>query len=284
MKIFFTERPISEENLKPFQTTTHIIQYPKEDIPDVHEFGRTELIQTIKDLKVDVLVVGFKFDINAEILGGGNFSDHKIKAVFTRTTGTDHIDLEWCKDVGIEVIPLVGSELGDVEAVPLLTLWAILELVRKRGRRELKGKTLGIIGYGRIGKILGSYAQNLGMRVAIDDKEYNGIGLEGLLENSDIVSLNISSTEENRNFFDREKFEMMKDGSYFLNSSRGWLVDESALKWALESGKLAGAWSDFPVGFSHENLLITNHIGGSTLESSLKTEKIIVGKLLEYLK
>ena len=233
---------------------------------------------------MDVLVVGFKFDINAEILGGGNFSDHKIKAVFTRTTGTDHIDLEWCKDVGIEVIPLVGSELGDVEAVPLLTLWAILELVRKRGRRELKGKTLGIIGYGRIGKILGSYAQNLGMRVAIDDKEYNGIGLEGLLENSDIVSLNISSTEENRNFFDREKFEMMKDGSYFLNSSRGWLVDESALKWALESGKLAGAWSDFPVGFSHENLLITNHIGGSTLESSLKTEKIIVGKLLEYLK
>src|SRR3990167_5711884 len=171
MKIFFTERPISEENLKPFQTTTHIIQYPKDDIPDVHEFGRTELIQTIKDLKVDVLVVGFKFDINAEILGGGNFSDHKIKAVFTRTTGTDHIDLEWCKDVWIEVIPLVGSELGDVEAVPLLTLWAILELVRKRDGRELKEKNLLVIGDGRIGNILGKYASFLGMQVKYHDND-----------------------------------------------------------------------------------------------------------------
>src|SRR3990167_8087219 len=170
-RILLCERPHNPDTPIILNKAGHEVFVPKEEIADVHTFDRSALIQTIKDLKPDVLVCGFKFDINAEILGGGNFSDHKIKAVFTRTTGTDHIDLAWCKEKGIEVISLVGSELGDVEAVPLLTLWAILELVRRRDERELKGKTLGIIGYGRIGKILGSYAQNLGMKVAIDDKE-----------------------------------------------------------------------------------------------------------------
>ena len=130
----------------------------------------------------------------------------------------------------------------------------------------------------------------LGMRVLgqdikdTDSERVSHAGkLDVILQSSDIISLNISSIEENRNFMNRAKFELMKDGSYFLNSSRGWLVEESALKWALESSKLAGAWSDFPVGFEHPNLLITNHIGGSTLESSLKTEEIIVNKLLKWL-
>ena len=76
----------------------------------------------------------------------------------------------------------------------------------------------------------------------------------------------------------------MKQGSYFLNSARPWLVDNQALKDNLESGKLAGAWSDFPVSFEHPKLLVTNRIGGKTLESSQKTEVIIVNKLLEWLK
>src|SRR3990167_10109707 len=226
MKIFFTERPVSEENLKPFQTTTHIIQYPKEDIPDIHIFDRSALIQTIKDLKVDVLVVGFKFKIDREILDLG------IKVVATRTTGLDHIDTNYCKEKGIEVIPLVGSELTDVVAVPELTMWAMLELVRKRGGQELKGKTLGVVGLGRIGQMLcDDYAPAFRMGVEFVDKY--PFNLKAFLNNCDIISLNISSTEENRNFFDRAKFEMMKDGAYFLNSSRGWLFDESALQLAL---------------------------------------------------
>src|SRR3990167_4339680 len=165
MKIFFTERPISEENLKPFQTTTHIIQYPKEDIPDVHEFGRTELIQTIKDLKVDVLVVGFKFQIDKEVLNLG------IKVVATRTTGLDHIDTNYCKEKGIEVIPLVGSELTEIVAVPELTMWAMLELVRKRGGRELKEKTILIIGSsGRIGQLLAKRLLGFGVKIIFYDK------------------------------------------------------------------------------------------------------------------
>src|SRR3990167_402686 len=170
-RILLCERPHNPDTPIILNKAGHEVFVPKEEIADVHTFDRSALIQTIKDLKPDVLVCGFKFDINAEILGGGNFSDHKIKAVFTRTTGTDHIDLEWCKDVGIEVIPLVGSELGDVEAVPLLTLWAILELVRKRDGRELKEKNLLVIGNGRIGNILGKYASFLGMQVKYHDND-----------------------------------------------------------------------------------------------------------------
>lgn len=110
------------------------------------------------------------------------------------------------------------------------------------------------------------------------------VTLEQLLKKSDIVSLNVSSTEENRGFFDREKFDLMKEGSYFLNSARPWLVDNLALKDNLESGKLAGAWVDFDLGFTAPNLIQTNHIGGKTLESSIKTEEIIVNKIIHWSK
>ena len=292
-RILFVERNFNPETPIVLNKAGHEVFVVKEEIPDVHTFDRSALIQTIKDLKIDVLVVGLKFQIDKEIL------DLRIKAVFTRTTGLDHIDTDYCKEKGIEVIPLVGSELTDVVAVPELCLWAMLELIRKRGGRELRGKTLGIIGFGRIGRQLGKYAIKLGMNLLthadyspnfepIDISEFRFtcpfVSKKEILSKSDIVSLNISSTEENRNFFDRIKFEQMKDGAYFLNSSRGWLVDESALQWALESGKLAGAWSDFPVGFSHPNLLVTNHEGGKTLESSIATEVIIVHKLIGWLK
>lgn len=197
----------------------------------------------------------------------------------------------------IKLEPETG-ELDDIVAVPELTLWAMLELVRKRGGQELNGKVLGIVGYGRISKLVKKRAESFGMEIIYyDTKELDRLFpkkfidlfkttprglycLDLLLANSDIVSLNITASEDNRNFMDRAKFEQMKCGSYFLNSSRGWLVDNNALKDALASGKLAGAWSDFPTGFENPNLLITNHIAGSTLESKQKTEMIIARKVL----
>lgn len=280
-RIFFTERPINLDNLKPFEPTNHVIQYPKEEIPFVHEFDRTALLSYLQVFQPDILVCGLKFQIDKEVLDSA-----PIKAVFTRTTGRDHIDLKYCEEKEIEIINLKGEELTDVKAVPLLSLWAILELVRKRGGQELEGKTLGIIGYGRIGKLLGDMAEKLGMKILQCDRHQmpslqNALAYM-VLQNSDIISLNISSTEENRGYFNRAWFEAMKDSSYFLNSSRGWLVDNLAFKEALESGKLKGAWSDFPTGFEHPNLIITEHIGGKTFESSNKTEKIICDKLFAY--
>lgn len=297
-KILLCERHISEETPRRLVEAGFEVFSPKEEIPGVHEFDRSALIQTIKDLQPDILLTGFRHTIDEEIL-----SLSPIKAVFTRTTGTDHITGK------VEIIKLVGEELTDVVAVPELCLWAMLELLRRRGGQELKGKTLGVIGYGRIGQILAKYGAFLGMSVIFNDPhkyskslftakyidEYGEVEeseeltphkqtLDELLKVSDIVSLNISSTEENRGFFNKEKFDLMKQGSYFLNSARPWLVDNLALKENLESGKLAGAWVDFDLGFTAENLIQTNHIGGKTLESSIKTEEIIVNKILQWSK
>src|SRR3990167_4680066 len=230
-RILLTEPNFDPETPIILNKAGHEVFIPKNEIPNVHEFGRAELIQTIKDLKVDVLIVGFKFIIDQEIIDLG------IKLVATRTTGTDHITGK------VEVIKLVGEELTDVVAVPELCLWAMLELVRKRGGQELRGKTLGIIGnQGRIGNILNNMATYLGMKVLgqdikdTDSERVSHAGkLDVILQSSDIISLNISSTEENRGFMDRAKFEMMKDGTYFLNSARPWLVDDEAFKWAMEN-------------------------------------------------
>lgn len=276
MKILFSEHNFRLETPGELQQQGHEVFIPKEEIKDVHEFGRDELLATLKDIKPEVLVVGLKFKIDKEII-----DSVPLKAIFTRTTGLDHIDSKYCKEKGIEVVGLKGEELGGVSAVAELCMLKMLELVR-RDSGELKDKTLGIVGYGRIGRMVADRATAFGMTVryvdSAKDWEYE---LPILLMKSDIISLHISSTEENKNFIDKEKFEMMRDGAYFLNSSRPWLVDEEALKWALDN-KLSGAWFDFDMPFEHSNLITTPHIAGKTLESSKKTEKIIVSKIIEY--
>ena len=270
VRILSCERTHSLETALAFVKAGHDFFAPKEEIPGVHEFDRSALIQTIKDLKPDILLVGFRFIIDQEIVDLG------IKLVATRTTGTDHITGK------VEVIKLVGEELTDVRAVPELCLQKMLELLRRDGR-ELSGKTVGLIGYeGRISKILREFLEPITEDIWGIEKGTEAQDIKHFLNSCDVVSLNISSTEENRGFMDRSKFEMMKDGSYFLNSARPWLVDDEAFKWAMKN-KLAGAWSDFPLGWTAENLIQTNHIGGKTLESSIKTEKIITEKLLKWL-
>lgn len=263
MKILLTERHVSEETPIKLVDAGFEVFSPKEEIPGVHEFDRSALIQTVKNVQPDILLTGFKFQIDEEIL-----SLAPIKAVATRTTGLDHLDLDYCKEKGIEVLSLRGEDLSDITATAEWTFLNMGMLLRKTGH-ELQGKTLGIIGYGRIGKLLHQYANAFKMRVIAADK---GQGLDYLLKESDIVSLHITADEENRNFMDGDKFELMKNGSWFLNSSRDWLVKATSLEWALRKGKLAGAWSDFP-----------EHQGGKTIESLVKTEEFIAEKLVKHL-
>ena len=161
-------------------------------------------------------------------------------------------------------------------------------------------KTIGIIGYGRLGKIVARYAQAFGMRVLVYDhhpenyKDHHGIepaDLPGLLRRSDIVLLLISWSKENENFMDGSKFSQMKPDSYFINTARGELVDESALLEVLSTGKLKGAaldvlWNDssWPANIvgsnklctyaqKNSNLLITPHMGGYGKDSLQKPER-----------
>src|SRR3990167_3688700 len=110
MKILATERNLNSETPLAFVKAGHDFFAPKEEIPGVHEFDHSALIQTIKDLKPDILMVGLKFQIDKEILDLG------VKAVFTRTTGLDHIDTEYAKEKGIEVLSLRGEDLSEIVA------------------------------------------------------------------------------------------------------------------------------------------------------------------------
>src|SRR3990167_9979580 len=108
-KIYFTERHFDELTPGILQQAGHEVYVPKEEVESVHTFGRPELIATLKEIQPDVLVVGLRYKIDQEILDCA-----PIKAVFTRTTGLDHIDEAYCKEKGIEVHSLRGEDLSDV--------------------------------------------------------------------------------------------------------------------------------------------------------------------------
>lgn len=243
-----------------------------------------------------------------------------MKIIASNTTGDQHIDTAYCKDKDIEVITLKGDPvLEQITAVAELTIGLIIMLTRNvipavrsvrdgkwdrypfGGRKMLKNMNIGIFGCGRIGmhvyrRILHSYCL-LYDRKPIGE---NRTSRYWTLAESDIVTVHIT-LEGNERLFNKGMFERFKDGAYFINTSRGEIVDEDALLWALESGKLAGAATDvlsgeFDDGFDvtknrlwqyaqvHDNLIITPHIGGSTEDAWEVTQEAIMKKAYDAAK
>jgi D-3-phosphoglycerate dehydrogenase len=164
---------------------------------------------------------------------------------------------------------------------------------------------VGIVGYGRLGRLVARSLTAFDTRVLAADPYIRAdemepgvtlVPLARLLREADLVTLHVNLTEESRGFFGQAQFEVMKPGAWFINTSRGELVDEGALLAALAAGRLAGAAVDVlgderPAGMGahplvayareHEHLLITPHIGGCTLESTAKTELFLAEKLAQ---
>ncbi len=172
------------------------------------------------------------------------------------------------------------------------------------GSFEVRGKTLGIIGYGNIGSQLGVLAENIGMRVVFYDiAEKLALGnakqvftLRELLKQSDVVSVHVDGRKSNRNLIGGKEFATMNKGVLFLNASRGFIVDAAALAAAVKSGHVAAAAVDvFPQEpassaepFESElrglhNVILTPHIGGSTREAQENIARFVSGKLIEYI-
>ena len=171
------------------------------------------------------------------------------------------------------------------------------------GAHEVRGRTLGIVGYGNIGTQLSVLAENLGMRVLFyDTADRLALGnaqrcdsLKELLHDSDIVTLHVDGRPENRNIFGEAEFAAMRPGSLFLNLSRGFVVDYAALRTQIESGHIAGAAVDvFPVepkGRGDEfvselrglpNVILTPHIGGSTEEAQQDIGRFVATKFIDF--
>lgn len=223
-----------------------------------------------------------------------------LKLIAVAATGTDCIDKAYCKAHGI---PIVNIRNYAVNTVPEHTLALIFALRRglvpyvldvQRGKwqtidqfcyfdhpiHDITGSTLGLVGFGALGKSVASRAEALGLKViATDVYDFPGkVDLDTILRESDIISLHCPLTETNRNFIGAAEFKKMKPNAILINTARGGLVDEVALAEALKSGEIAGAGFDVLtieppkqgnvlLDPSIPNLIITPHVAWASIEA-----------------
>jgi len=267
----------------------------------------------------EVLWVRLRHRIDAAVLDAGP----ALRCIVSPTTGLNHIDLDAAAARGVTVLSLRGEVefLKDVRATAEHTIGLLLAMLRHvpeaveharhggwnrdlfRGR-EIYGRTVGLVGYGRLGRIVARYLAAFGARVLVTDPAVQPsdveppavlVSLEELLGRADIVSLHVSYDPAAHGWFGAPHFGRMRPGSWFVNTARGEVVDETALLDALRSGRLAGAAVDVASGEAFDGmgehplvrfastdrrLLLTPHIGGNTAESLEKAETFMAGKLV----
>lgn len=248
-----------------------------------------------------------------------------LRFILTATTGLDHIDLAAARAASVRVISLrdCPDAIRDVSATAEHCLGLLLALIRNtpaaaahvlaggwdRDRfwgTQLRGKRLGIIGYGRIGAMVARYAAAFGMEIVACDQIPEkvaapalAVSFEELLRSADIVSLHVTALPENRHLIDRAAIARLKQGAVLVNTARGAVVDETALAEGLASGRLRGVAVDVLAGEEHgdiaespllaaaragHNVLITPHIGGATRESIAQTETALIECFVKALK
>lgn len=276
-------------------------------------FEEDELIEKLQG--VQVIGIRSKTDITKNLLE--NSPDLLTVGAFC--IGTNQIDLESCSKAGVAVF---NAPYSNTRSVVELTISNIIALLRKvfdrsklmhNGRWEksakdsfeVRGKKLGIIGYGNIGSQLSVLAEALGMKVYfydIADKLPMGnaqkcTSMQQLLEVADIVTVHVDGRKSNNNLIDEQEFNHMQDGAIFINASRGFVVNIEELAKNLESGKLKGAAVDvYPqepkvkhtdyktVLQNLPNTILTPHIGGSTEEAQRNIADFVPTKLNDFIK
>lgn len=271
--------------------------------------SESELIQSIAGY--DGLIVRSGTRVTAEVLAAAE----RLKVIGRAGAGVDNVDIEAATKKGVLVMNTPG---GNSVSVAEHTLGLILALARrltqadqtmKQGRwekkqfigRELKGKTLGLIGLGKVGQEVARRANYLGMRVIAHDPfisqrlaqdlDVKLVSLDDLYESADIISLHASLNQATRKIINRGSLGQMKDGVILINCSRGELVDEEALLEALEAGKVGGAgldvFGDEPSPNPHlvRNPLVvaTPHIAASTHEAQEQVGVEIAEQVRDYL-
>jgi (S)-sulfolactate dehydrogenase len=274
---------------------------------------RAELLGKLAD--VDALIVRNRTQVNAEVLA----ASPKLRVVGRLGVGLDNIDVSACAARNIEVIPATGANALAVAEYVICTAMMLLRGAYAsttdvaaglwpRGPlsngRETAGKTLGVVGFGGIGRLTATLARGLGMQVIAHDPMIpasaavwqeagvQGMALDVLLAQSDVISLHIPLTAQTRNLLDAARIAGMKSGAIIINSARGGVIDETALAAALREKRLGGAALDV---FDAEplkagsplagcpNLILTPHIAGVTAESNVRVSDMIAEQVAQFL-
>jgi D-3-phosphoglycerate dehydrogenase len=277
-----------------------------------HSLNEDELKEAIRG--VSVLGIRSKTQVTAAVLKNAD----RLISIGAFCIGTNQIDLETSLEKGITVFNAPFSNTRSVVELVIGEMILLIRDIPDKSRDmhngvwtksasdsfELRGKTLGIIGYGNIGTQLSVLAEALGMRVLFYDKADrlalgNAIrctSVNEVLKKADVVTLHVDGDPANQNFFGDAEFKAMKKGSYFLNLSRGFVVEVDALVKHLKSGKIRGAAVDvFPYEPKSNaekfvtplqglpNVILTPHIGGSTLEAQDSIAGYVPGKIIQYI-
>ncbi len=270
--------------------------------PGAHVVAQTdispdELLKTISEY--EALIVRSRTKVTADIIAAGK----RLKVIGRAGTGLDNIDLEAAQKANIVVLNAPGA---NANAVAELTVGFMIALARDLPQAavsstitsygtELAGKTLGLIGYGRIGRLVAHLALAFGMKVLAYDiitpervePGVRLVPLAELLQHADFVSLHTPLTSETRGLVDAELLEHCKPGSFLINTARAELVDEAAVLAALQSGRLKKYAADLSAERSpvrgHPQVLLTPHIGASTREAQRRAGLEIVERVWQTL-
>ncbi len=281
------------------------------DVTDQPGISADDLLKVVGDF--DALIVRGRTKVTAAVFDAGK----KLKAVGRAGVGVDNIDLVAAKSKGVTV---VNSPLATTTAVAELTLSMMLSVVREIPRAdasmkagkwlkkefegaELTGKTLGVLGFGRIGAAVAKRAAAFDMKVlgydplvpAEEIKKRGGepVSFDEILKRSDMITMHLPLTADSRGMLNAAAFAKMKQGVYIICAARGGVIDETALLEALNSGKVAGAALDVftseppapeLVGLvGHSKLVATPHIGAQTVEAQARAANDISEEILAAL-
>ena len=322
------EQPIKNVR-QPIAIYYNILQFQIGSLQLLNEKFDVTVLETPNDDTDDILA-------NAQIIFaplGYRLDEKKIrtckslKVIASNTTGHPHIDVEFAKKIGIKVITLKNESefLNTITPTAELTLGLIIALSRNLipandsvnngqwdrrpygGKKMLSRMDLGIIGLGRLGRMVANYGSACGMRVRYYDPLVGGVArykrvgtLTELVAQSDVVTLHVPHEESTELLVDSRVLTSFRNGAIFVNTSRGELVDHDTLLECLMSGQIGGAALDvlegeFIPGFSvenhplwnyaqhHQNIILTPHIGGSTQDAWQLTEEYTISKVVNYL-
>ena len=258
----------------------------------------------------DVLVVRSATKVRKPVIDAAA-EGGRLKLVIRAGVGVDNIDVKYAREKGIKVTNTPKASSASVAELTIAHIFSLARFVgvanvtlregkwEKKAYKgiEINGKTLGLVGFGRIAREVAKKANALGMNVIYTDilgkldgcDEFKFMSLDELLKNSDFISVHVPFIKEDGALIKEKQINMMKDGAFIINCARGGVVCETALLKALNSGKLAGAGLDVfeqePAKnmalINHLNVSVTPHIGGSTVEAQKRIGMEVVSIILK---
>ncbi|RLF87647.1 3-phosphoglycerate dehydrogenase [Thermococci archaeon] len=277
-----------------------------EEYPD-----QEKLKELVKD--VSAIIVRSKPKVTKEIID----TAPNLKVIARAGVGLDNIDVEYAKSKGIEIVNAPAASSRSVAELAIALIFNVARKVAFADRKmregvwakkqcmgfELEGKTLGVIGFGRIGYAVAKIAKAIGMKILLYDvikneeraREVDGkfVELEELLKNSDVITIHVPLLESTHHLINEERLKLMKSTAILINTSRGPIVDTNALVKALQEGWIAGAGLDVfeeePLPKDHpltkfDNVVLTPHIGASTVEAQERAGIEVAEKVVKILK